>query len=66
MKRSYHLAISIDAAIERLKKGINLFEPATPTEALRDLTADRAKGHKFYTHCDNRHEDGTCAGHVKK
>ena len=66
MARSFHLAVGIDRAIEELKKGNNLFEPSTPAEVLKDLLEDKKKGHKYYTHCNNRTAEGMCAGHKRK
>lgn len=62
----YHLGIRVETAINFLLRGKNLFEPATPTRALRVLTEYRAAGKEFITGCDNETDEGLCGGHEKK
>lgn len=59
----YHIGVNINAALERLKNGDNIFEPATPLEAFKVLMGAMAQGKINYTGCDNEKPNGSCAGH---
>lgn len=64
MSAPFHVCVPVERAIEELKKGNNIFD-GTPHEALKDLLAQKAKGKKYYTGCDNENSEGRCAGHEK-
>lgn len=61
--KRYHVHLRVETAINFLLRGTNLFEPETPTRALRILTEYRAAGKEFITGCDNETEAGKCGGH---
>ena len=59
----FHVCVPITKALDMLKDGNNLFEPATPLEAFGALMTSQAAGKKYYTGCDNENVEGRCAGH---
>lgn len=56
------LSVHIDGAIERLKKGVNIFSCGSQ-EALSILQKAKEEGKNYYSGCDNMGQDGRCAGH---
>ena len=59
----FHICIPTDKAIELLAEGKNLFDPASPADALKALYAQQALGKNYFTGCDNEGDNGMCNGH---
>ena len=57
-----HICVPTRRAIEELIKGNNLLN-CSPSQALKELQAQEAKGKKYFTGCDKEDETGRCAGH---
>lgn len=72
MLTKFHLGVHIENCIKEIAKGNaeNIFlkdngEDMSNCAAVSMLTKERAKGYKIWSPCDNRDEDGNCAGHKK-
>lgn len=67
---TYHLHIDIEEFLNKPDHLINgmLADsetglPLSPGEARAFLRQEQSKGFKYFTGCDNRNDDGSCAGH---
>lgn len=58
-----HICVDIDAAIEHIKKGKPNFSNVSPGEFLKALKAQKKKGKRWFTGCDNEDDEGQCKGH---
>jgi len=66
-----HCCISLDKLLELTLKGSGETfldhedgTPLTEGEVYQLVKEEKAKGYKYYSGCDNRNNEGKCAGHL--
>jgi hypothetical protein len=64
MTKTMHVCVPIKVALERIKKGKNLFD-APPSEVLKILTDAQNEGKEFWSGCSRMDKRGMCRGHIK-
>jgi len=62
---TYHVCVPIDVALQKLQRGVNIFD-GTPLEAFHSLMTAKERGHTYYTGCNNVDREGRCKGHLTK
>ncbi len=67
----WHMCISLDNLLKLYLSGKGRFltddkdNPLSEIEVYHFVAAEKAKGYKYFSGCDNRDSEGKCQGHIK-